>query len=92
MAGADMRYINPKSKLSIMEIKWGLVPDMAGTKLWSSSVCEDIIRELTYTWHVFSGQEAGDYGFATRVCDDPLAAALETAEQIAGKNPEAVRA
>ena len=64
-----------------MEIKWGLVPDMAGTKLWSSSVCEDIIRELTYTWHVFSGQEAGDYGFATRVCDDPLAAALETAEQ-----------
>jgi enoyl-CoA hydratase/carnithine racemase len=92
MAGADMRYIHPQSKLSLMEIKWGLVPDMAGTQLWGSYVREDIIREFTYTGRVFSGQEDGDYGFATRVCDDPLAAALETAEQIAGKTPEAIRA
>jgi enoyl-CoA hydratase/carnithine racemase len=92
MAGADMRYIHPQSKLSLMEIKWGLVPDMAGTQLWGSYVREDIIREFTYTGRVFSGQEDGDYGFATRVCDDPLADALETAEQIAGKTLEAIRA
>jgi len=92
MTGADLRYIHPDTKLSIMEMKWGLVPDMAGTQLWGTYVREDIIRELTYTARVFSGREAGDYGFATRVCDNPLLAALETAEQIAAKSPEAIRA
>jgi len=92
MTGADIRYIHPDTKLSIMELKWGIVPDMAGTQLWSTFVREDIIRELTYTARVFSGREAGEYGFATRVCDDPLAEALATAEQIANKNPHAIRA
>jgi len=92
MTGADIRYIHPDTKLSIMEMKWGIVPDMAGTQLWSTYVREDIIRELTYTARIFSGKEAGEYGFATRVCDDPLAAAQATAEQIANKNPHAIRA
>lgn len=92
MTGADMRYIHPQTKLSIMEMKWGIVPDMAGTQLWSAYVREDIIRELTYTARTFSGVEANDYGFATRLCDDPLAEALATAEQIANKNPDAIRA
>jgi len=92
MTGADIRYIHPDTKLSIMEMKWGIVPDMAGTQLWSTYVREDIIRELTYTARVFTGLEAGEYGFATRVCDDPLAAAQATAEQIANKNPDAIRA
>jgi enoyl-CoA hydratase/carnithine racemase len=92
MTGADIRYIHPDAKLSIMELKWGIVPDMAGTQLWSTYIREDIIRELTYTARVFSGSEAGEYGFATRLCDDPLAAAQATAEQIANKNPHAIRA
>ncbi len=92
MTGADMRYIHPQTKLSIMEMKWGIVPDMAGTQLWSAYVREDIIRELTYTARTFSGVEANDYGFATRLCDDPLTEALATAEQIANKNPDAIRA
>jgi len=92
MTGADIRYVHPDTKLSIMELKWGIVPDMAGTQLWSTYVREDIIRELTYTARIFSGNEAGEYGFATRVCDDPLAAAQATAEQIANKNPHAIRA
>lgn len=92
MSGADMRYVHPESRLSILEIKWGIVPDMAGTQLWSSYVREDIIRELCYTGRIFTGQEAADYGFATRVCEDPLAAARETAEQIVSKNPDAIRA
>jgi enoyl-CoA hydratase/carnithine racemase len=92
MTGADIRYIHPEAKLSIMEMKWGIVPDMGGTQLWGAFVREDIIRELTYTARVFSGVEAKEYGFATRLCEDPLSAALETAAQIVGKNPDAIRA
>jgi enoyl-CoA hydratase/carnithine racemase len=92
MLGADMRYIAPDAKLSIMEIKWGLVPDMAGTQLMRHIVREDIIRELSYTGRVFSGEEAGQLGFATRVVADPRAEALAVAREIAGKNPDAIRA
>ena len=90
--GADIRYVAPDTKMSIMEIKWGLVPDMAGTQLMRHLAREDIVRELTYTGRIFSGEEALDYGFATRVVDDPRALALETAKEIAGKNPDAIRA
>jgi len=92
MTGADIRYIHPDTKLSIMELKWGLIPDMAGTQLWKTFVREDIIRELTYTARVFSGVEAHAYGFATRLTENPLEEALATAQQIANKNPEAIRA
>ena len=92
MLGADMRYVAPDTQLSIMEIKWGLVPDMAGTQLMRNLVREDIVRELTYTGRVFSGIEAQQYGFATRVSDDPRRAAFETAREIAAKSPHAIRA
>lgn len=90
--GADMRYVAPDTKLSVLEIKWGLVPDMAGTVLLAKLVRDDIFRELTYTGRIFSGREALDYGIATRVCDDPYAAAMEVAREIAGKSPHAIRA
>jgi enoyl-CoA hydratase/carnithine racemase len=90
--GADMRYVTADAKLSLMEIKWGLVPDMAGTVLMRNVVRDDVARELTYTGRIFSGLEALSYGFATRVCDDPVADALATAREIAEKSPDAVRA
>ncbi|PCJ69771.1 MAG: enoyl-CoA hydratase [Rhodobiaceae bacterium] len=90
--GADMRYVAPDTKMSVMEIKWGLVPDMAGTQLMRHLAREDIVRELTYTGRIFSGEEALSYGFATRLSDDPRALALETANEIAGRNPDAIRA
>ena len=90
--GADMRLLAPDARMSIMEIKWGLVPDMAGTPILASLVRDDILRELTYTGRIFSAQEALSYGLATRICDDPKAAALELAREIAGKSPEAIRA
>ena len=90
--GADMRYVAPDTKMSVMEIKWGLVPDMAGTQLMRHLAREDIVRELTYTGRIFSGEEALSYGFATRLSDDPRALALETAKEIAGRNPDAIRA
>ena len=90
--GADMRFVHPEAKLSILEIKWGIVPDMAGSQLWKRFVREDLLRDLTYTGRIFSGKEAFQYGFATRLCEDPLADALEAASQVAGKNPHAIRA
>ncbi len=92
MLGADMRFVTPDARLAVLEIKWGLIPDMAGTQLMRHLVREDIVRELTYTGRMFSGEEAFKYGFATRLCADPRAEALEVARDIAGKNPDAVRA
>ena len=90
--GADMRFLSPDARMSIMEIKWGLVPDMAGTPILAGLVRDDILRELTYTGRIFSAQEALGYGLATRICDDPRTAPFEVAREIAGKNPEAIRA
>jgi enoyl-CoA hydratase/carnithine racemase len=90
--GADMRFLTPDARMSIMEIKWGLVPDMAGTPILASLVRDDILRELTYTGRIFSAQEAMAYGLATRICDDPRKAAFEVAHEIAGKSPDAIRA
>jgi enoyl-CoA hydratase/carnithine racemase len=90
--GADIRLMAPDARMSIMEIKWGLVPDMAGTPILASLVRDDILRDLTYTGRIFSAQEALAYGLATRICDDPRAAALEMAREISAKNPHAIRA
>ena len=90
--GADMRFLKPDARMSIMEIKWGLVPDMAGTPILASLVRDDILRELTFTGRIFSAREALSYGLATRICDDPRAAAFEVAREIANKSPDAVRA
>jgi len=89
--GADIRYVAADTRLSVMEIKWGLVPDMAGLVLMRHLARDDIVRELTYTGRQFSGEEAVQYGFATRVCADPRAEALALAHEIAGKNPHAIR-
>lgn len=90
--GADMRFLTPDARMSIMEIKWGLVPDMAGTPILASLVRDDILRELTYTGRIFSAQEALSYGLATRICDDPRGEALALALEIAQKSPDAIRA
>jgi enoyl-CoA hydratase/carnithine racemase len=90
--GADMRFVTPDAKLAILEIKWGLVPDMAGMVLLRGLVRDDLARELTYTGRIFTGEEALSLGIATRVCADPRAEALALAADIAGKNPHAIRA
>ncbi len=90
--GADIRIVAPDTKLSVMEIKWGLVPDMGGMVLMRELARSDVVRELTYTGRVFSGEEALQLGFATRLSADPLAEALAMAHEIAGKSPDAIRA
>ncbi len=90
--GADMRYVAPGTRLAVIETKWGLVPDMAGTQLMRHLAREDLVRELTFTGRVFSAEEALAYGFATRVISDPLKAAMATAREIAAHSPDAIRA
>ncbi|HMJ15478.1 MAG TPA: crotonase/enoyl-CoA hydratase family protein [Polyangiaceae bacterium] len=89
--GADMRYATADAKLSIMEVRWGLVPDMTGTQTLRHLMRLDVLKELTFTGRVVSGSEGQALGLVTRVCDDPRAAAFETAREIAQKSPDAVR-
>lgn len=92
MLGAELRFVAPDTKLSIMEINWGLVPDMGGIALLRGLLRDDLARELVYTGRVFSGNEAGQLGLATRVCADPRAEALALAHEIAARSPKAMRA
>jgi enoyl-CoA hydratase/carnithine racemase len=90
--GADIRIARRDARLSVMESKWGLVPDMAITRTLPRLVGIDVAKELTYTARTFSGEEAHRLGLVTRLADDPLAAARELAAEIAGRSPDAVRA
>jgi enoyl-CoA hydratase/carnithine racemase len=90
--GCDLRFVTPDVRLAVLEIKWGLVPDMAGIVLMRGLVRDDVARELTWTGRIFGGEEAVAMGLATRVCADPRAEALALAREIASKNPEAIRA
>ncbi len=90
--GADLRFVAPDARLSVMEIKWGLVPDMAGVVLLRGLLRDDQFRDLTYSGRIFDGEEALALGIATRVTADPRAEALAYAADIAAKNPHAIRA
>lgn len=92
MSGADIRIAAPGSRFSIMEMRWGIVPDMAGFTLWRGQVRDDVVRELAYTAREFDSDEALAHGFVTRIAEDPHAAALDLARAIAGRNPYAIRA
>jgi enoyl-CoA hydratase/carnithine racemase len=89
---ADLRLAAPDAQLSVMEVRWGLVPDMSGTQTLRHLVRLDVAKELTFTGRVVSGTEAAALGLATRACDDPRAEALRIAREIAEKSPDAVRA
>src|SRR6185369_6166840 len=71
--GADVRLVHPQAQLSVMEVKWGLVPDMAGCVLLTQLCRADVARELTFTGRVVTGMEAVSLGLATSASDDPLA-------------------
>jgi enoyl-CoA hydratase/carnithine racemase len=88
---ADIRIAAADARLSVMEVKWGLIPDMSLTQTLPRLVGLDVAKELTLTGRVLSGDEARALGVVTRVAGDPLAAAQELAAEIAGKSPDAVR-
>lgn len=90
--GADVRFAAPGTKMSVMEMKWGIVPDMGGMALLPHLTRTDVIRKLTYTATPFEAEQALAWGLVTEVVEDPLAAAKILAEEIANKSPSAIRA
>ena len=90
--GADIRYATADAQFSVMEIKWGLIPDMSITQTLPALVPLDVAKELTFTGRIVSGTEARELGLVTKISEDPLADALQTAKLIATKSPHAIRA
>jgi enoyl-CoA hydratase/carnithine racemase len=92
MLGADLRIATTDCQFSIMEMRWGLVPDLGGMALMRGLVRDDVARELVFSGRRFGGVEAAAMGVVTRLADDPLAAAMAMAREIATSSPDAVRA
>jgi enoyl-CoA hydratase/carnithine racemase len=88
---ADIRIATADAQLALLEAKWGLIPDMAITRTLPRLVGIDVARELIYTSRMISGAEAAQLGLVTRTADDPLAAALALAAEIAERSPDAIR-
>jgi enoyl-CoA hydratase/carnithine racemase len=89
---SDIRLATPDAKLSVLEIRWGLVPDMTGIPQLVRLVGLDVAKELTWTGRMVSGEEAAALGLVTRTSDDPYKEAMGLATELAGKNPFAIRA
>lgn len=90
--GADMRYAHPSIKMSVMEIRWGIIPDMSISVTLPELCRLDVARELVYSGRIVESEEALSMGLVTRLEDDPKAAAMKMAHQIAGHNPDAIAA
>ncbi|NIV17289.1 MAG: crotonase/enoyl-CoA hydratase family protein [Woeseiaceae bacterium] len=90
--GADLRYAAPDARLSIMEIEWGLIPDMAITTTLRDVMPADAAKELAWSGRIVAAEEALRLGLLTGIQDDPLSAAMDKAGEIAARSPEAVRA
>jgi enoyl-CoA hydratase/carnithine racemase len=90
--GADSRFAAPAARLSVMVIKWGLIPDMTGSQTLRRLVRLDVAKELTFSGRIISGEEAVALGLATHVSETPLEDAQKLAREIAQKSPDAIRA
>ncbi len=90
--GADIRIAAPDTRMSVMEMRWGLVPDMGGMVLMPALTGSDVIRRLTYTADEFDAAQMQRWGLVTELAEDPRAAALLLAQNIASNSPAAVRA
>lgn len=88
--GADMRIASPDARLAVMEMKWGLIPDMGGMVLLPRLVRDDVLRQLVYTAEPIPAEQAERLGLVTEVAEDPLAVALARARQMVAKGPKAL--
>jgi len=90
--GADIRFSTPDAKFSLMEMRWGLIPDMSVTQTIRDVVSIDVAKELIFTGKVIQGEEAARLKLVTHVCEKPYEEAMALAREIASKNPDAIRA
>lgn len=86
--GADVRITTPDAQWSVREARWGLVPDMSGIRSLTEVVGLDVAKELTLTARMVGGEEAVRLGLATRVAEDPMAAAAELVAQMVAHDRE----
>lgn len=89
--GGDIRFTAPDAKWSVLETRWGLLPDMTGIQQLVRLTGLDVTKELCFTGRMLSGDEAHALGLATHVTDDPHGDAMALAEELCGKNPAALR-
>ncbi len=88
----DYRIATPDATLSILEMKWGLIPDMSGMVTLSRLTRVDIAQELTMTGRFFSGREGAEYGLISKISENPLVEAKKLARTICEKSPDAIAA
>lgn len=88
----DYRIATPTAQLSIMEVKWGLIPDMSASVTLSRLTRVDIAQELTMTGRIFSGIEGEQYGLISKVCEAPIREAEALAKTICEQSPDAIAA
>ncbi|MGO1438210.1 MAG: crotonase/enoyl-CoA hydratase family protein [Candidatus Corynebacterium faecigallinarum] len=87
---ADWRFTTADAQWSILEAKWGLIPDMSGMQSLKQQLPADVLKRLTITGETFDGAHAVEYGVASEVVEDPLAASDNLAALIATRSPDAV--
>ncbi len=89
---ADFRLATPDADLSVMETKWGLIPDMTGSVTLRELLPMDQAKELTLTGRRLSGTEAAELNLVTRLSEEPLNEAGELAQKLAKRSPDAMAA
>ncbi len=87
---ADIRVAHPQTQMSIMESRWGLVPDMGLTRSIKGLVGIDLAKELSLTARIFDADYAKKIGLVTHVDTDPLSKAQAIAEEILQRSPDAL--
>ena len=90
--GADFRISTPDAQWSVLEAKWGLIPDMSGIRSLAEVVGMDTAKLLTMTGDTFSGEQAREYGLVTQLSADPLAEADALAQKLKSRSPDAIAA
>ncbi|MEU4689087.1 crotonase/enoyl-CoA hydratase family protein [Actinoplanes sp. NPDC023714] len=89
---ADFRYATPSSRWSVLEAKWGIIPDMSGVRTLTEVVGPDVAKRLIMTAERFDGAEAHRLGLVTELADEPIKAATAFAESLATRSPDALAA
>ncbi len=90
--GGDFRISTADSSLSVMESRWGLIPDMGGSLALRGLISQDMAKQLAMTGEIISGETAKEYGLVTHLADQPLEKAMEFAAVITKQSPDSVAA
>ncbi|TWX49261.1 crotonase/enoyl-CoA hydratase family protein [Colwellia hornerae] len=88
--GGDFRFVEPTATLSILEARWGLIPDMGGSLALKEHLPADQAKLLAMTGKEISAQQALEYHLITEISSDPMASAKALAETLIQQSPDAI--